>query len=235
MGFLTKAELREEVKATLGNRTDITDTRIDRFVHLAQIKMARAYDFEELERFTVFTNTYTGVPADDKFLTLDEDIRRIYSLRCADSAAGFRTRKLEYFIPRVFDTMMPEPEYYATGMPSAYTVYTRKFEFWKVPDKEYQFPTRYSIWPTEMIEDDDTSSFTNKDDLIVLMAAVIGNESVGRGEEADRLWKIFQYNFMRATGEDITNEESIIAAHNVATTEIVGTRGYDDPFVPKSL
>ena len=127
MGTLTESELKDEVKRALGNRDDM-DSRLVRFLNLAQIKMARTHEFEELQTVTDDTLGYTGVAADDKFLDVATTIKNIYSFRIFDSA---QSRKLEYIPSRQWDKKIPLPEYYATGWPSSYTKWRHKLEFWQ--------------------------------------------------------------------------------------------------------
>lgn len=50
MGILTLAQIRTEVDSSMGNPTDVTDSRLDTWINLAYIDVATGIDFDELDQ-----------------------------------------------------------------------------------------------------------------------------------------------------------------------------------------
>jgi hypothetical protein len=80
MGTLTYSEIEAEVKAALGDRTDL-DSRLTAIINITQMRIARMKRWEELE--AIFTNSIgnTGVLTTDKEVALSTNFRDMYSLR----------------------------------------------------------------------------------------------------------------------------------------------------------
>jgi len=230
MGTLTESELKDEVKRALGNRDDM-DSRLVRFLNLAQTKMARTHEFEELQTVTDASLGYTGTAADDKFLDVATTIKTIYSFRIFDSAMS---RKLEYIPSRQWDKRIPLPEYYATGWPSHYTKWRHKLEFWRVPKQAFNYEMRHSVWPTAFSDSlpSATSDFLNKDDIIIYLAVSWAYASSGKTQKATEFWQFYRTAMNSAIGDDIVSPDMTIAPNVGGGIDGVELGKYwADPFV----
>lgn len=78
-GDLTISQLETEVAKNLGGR-DATDPRIRTFLDFAQMRMARKYDFNDLEHVITEVIVPTAVLATDKMVALPGKIRDIYAV-----------------------------------------------------------------------------------------------------------------------------------------------------------
>ena len=143
MGTLTLDNIKTEMRASLGGRTDL-DSRLTTVINLAQMRIARKHRWEELEALYTNTTAFTSTPASDKFLALPANVRDIYSVRLID---GSNSRKLTRVPNRTWDKRLPEPEYYATGRPTLYTLRRNIMELWKVPDAAYSLEAFGIFWP----------------------------------------------------------------------------------------
>src|SRR3990167_8565002 len=59
MGTLTFTELQDEVRSALGGRTDL-NARLPRALNIAQQRLARIHDFDEMETLTTTTFGFAG-------------------------------------------------------------------------------------------------------------------------------------------------------------------------------
>lgn len=234
MGTLILNDLITEVSDHLAGRSDVTNNRIVRALNLAQEHMARSKDYEELRVRENGSLPYTGVKADDKFLLFSSltntDPNEIYSFRLITSDG--RSRKLVYKSTRLFDKDIPEPEFYASGLPSIYTVWQDKFEFWKVQDKAYTYDLRMTIWPTALSTSNlnATSSFKQKDDLLIHLAVSWIFASLAEYELARQFYGYYAQRVEIAEREDMRKVDREIKPDFEAAV-VVRSRGYDDPFV----
>lgn len=209
MGTLTTSQLEDEIRSALGGRTDL-DSRLDRFINLAQVKIARTHDFEEMERVTASAFSYTATPADDKFFDLSNktgaSVRKIRAFRLLDDS---NSRKLRYIPPRRWDKEIPEPEWYSTGRPSIFTKWRGKLELWKVPDSAYSCELRYSIWPAALSTSTPggLSNLDNKDDLIIYLSVSWAFASLGKTEKAREFWRFYRNGMNDAIGEDVVEPD----------------------------
>lgn len=178
MGTMTLTSLENEVRANLGNRTDL-DSRLVNFINFAQDMMCRQHDFQELQTRTDDTTT-----ADTATYTLSSRPRSIYSVRIQD---GTNSRKLSYVDIREWDRLIPKPDEYSSSRPVHYTMWQNKIEFWRVPDDSYDLIIRWSKWPTALSGSSDTSDYEHKDDIIVCLATSWAFKSLGERDKM-RFW-----------------------------------------------
>jgi hypothetical protein len=78
-GDLTISQLETEVAKNLGGR-DVANPRIRTFLDFAQMRMARAYDFNDLEHVITEVIVPTAVLATDKMVAMPGKIRDIYTV-----------------------------------------------------------------------------------------------------------------------------------------------------------
>ncbi len=227
MGMLTKAEIKTELRGNLSNRTDL-DSRLDIMIDLAQTRIARVHDFNELH----ILRTSDVLTLGDKFFTLptDDEIRQMYSVRII-SGDG-RSRKLIKVLARSWDKKIPEPEFYATGYPSHYTMWERtKIEVWRVPDVAYTMHLRYSKWPTRIsiLSDSTALDFDRMDDIVIQLATSLAQHSIGRREKAKEAFGIYSGMLREATQQEDTDFDLAMAGEG--ENAISASAGYNDPFV----
>lgn len=180
MGTLTKVELEDEVRAALGRRTDL-DTRLGRFVNLAQQRIARIKDFDEMQ---IISQTVLPFNSDDndRFLVLPT-IREVYSIVLLD---GANSRKLVGRTPSFMDRMQAKPEYWTRSWPVVYCLWGNTIEMFPMQKSGFSIRMRWTQWPLELTEDTDVSQFLQKDDIIIQFALSYANYSLGKEETAKK-------------------------------------------------
>lgn len=231
MAALTLADLRSELRANLGNRTELAsvDTDIDRWINRAQTRIARRRRFDDIAVTESFTPTFAGVPATDKVVAFssltNSNPRSIISIRVIDDTAS---DKLTYVPIRRWDRFIPSPDSLAVARPTHYTVYERKIEWWRVPDKAYPFELRLAKWPTDLTTSSQVSDLLEKDDAILAAATYYGYRARGFMKEATG-WLA---EFGTLMGE-LTVEEFDRPDHDGKPAESMGPPAdyWVDPFV----
>lgn len=199
MGTLTYAELEEEVRSALGGRTDL-DSRLTRFLNLGQTRIARLSRWEELEQITTGTLPFTADPDADKFLTLDSDIRDVYTVRILDGTESIKLSRRTF---RQFDRLVPNPGALTRRKPQIYVVWAGKIEFFPVQDKAYDYEIRSVKWPTAF---DGTanqkSDLDNKDDLIIAATMIYIYRAQQDFEQAEKWTGILRELYREAKTEE---------------------------------
>ena len=231
MGTLTLTQLEDEVRSALGGRTDL-DSRLTRFINLAQERLARAHTFEEMQRAEDFTLGFTSTPATDKFQAFstltNSNPKEIYSVTIVD---GTSSQKLIYRPPRQWDKLLPAPESRSTGRPAFYTTWNDKFEWYPVPDKAYSATIRMSIWPTDL-SGSNKSDLDHKDDIIVYLAVSWAFHSLGRREDAARFYNIAKVMMEEAFSEDRDKPDGeFVPEHGDVSVKL--TDYWKDPFITR--
>jgi hypothetical protein len=203
-GTLTLTELKAEVTSALGNRTDMAP-RLTRFLNLAQQRIARVHDFQELQQSTAGVFVITANPAVDKVLSLTL-LREIYSLRVVDDSQSV---KLQQVSTRQWDRTVPEPEYFSRNIPSHYTIWSNQAEMWPVPDKAYPYMVRWTSWPTPFTDTTPTmvSDFLAKDELLIQLATAYAFDSLSKTDDADRKYRLVNQLFGEAIKMDTTQPD----------------------------
>lgn len=198
MGTLLRSELVTELSTFFADRADLTTARFVQWLNLAQTRIARLKDWEELQ---VLDTSSLSTVADNKFVTAPTDIRKIYSLRLID---GSNSRKLVRKQQRLFDQKIPYPERYASRRPVFYIYWSGKFEFYPVPDAAYTLHLRYIKWPTALTTGSDVASdLDQKDDALINLAASWGFASLRNAKDANHFWNIYKNIINEAAGEDV--------------------------------
>ena len=235
MSLLTLADLKTEISASFASRSDI-DSRLNNVIDLSQLRLARLHDFDELRQSEETTLTITTDAETDKtvsFPTLtNARIRKIYSLRIFETGGTRLARKLQKVLPKKWDLVIPEPEYYSRNTPSHYTVWeNNQYELWPVPDIAYKIKIRVSRWPKKVsiTGEGNPIDLENVDDLIINLAISYLYHSLGRNDKGKEFYGIYRGLAKEALLEDSTDYDEAMAG--VSTGSSFGTRGYDDPFV----
>jgi hypothetical protein len=241
MSLLTLADLKTEIKQGLGGRADL-DTRMNNIVDLAQLRLARLKDFDELRQIESTTTPITSVAADDKIITFptltDARIRKIYSLRRFAPNDETLAGKLTKVLTRRWDEVIPEPEFWARGWPTHYTVWeNNKFELWKVPDIVYTLQIRLSRWPKKasVTGEGNPIDLENVDDLIINLSLSYAYWSLGRTDKAKDFFGIYRGLAKDALMEDAESIDEAMAGVKFPQDISQGSRGYDDPFVRSTV
>lgn len=225
MGTLTFTELKDEVRAGLSNRTDL-DTRLGRFLNLAQQRLARLHDFDEMESRTTLALPYTGADS-DKIITIPS-LRELYSLRII---SGADSRKLKQISNKTFDRQHPYPEYVARNWPHSYILWGNSIEVYPLPHQAMTAYLRYTKWPTDLSAANGVSEFNQKDDVLIELALAYAFWSLGKEGEAQK----HEAQAMRLLGEadshDREKPDLDIAASNAPVGVAPSTEPWRDPFV----
>ena len=229
MGILALSDLKDEVKRGLGNRGDM-DARLTRFLNIAQSRVARLHEFDEMQRSGSGTMPFTGDIVADKFITLPS-LREIHSFRLiADS----RAIKLKGVSPRVFDKVVPQPEWFARDIPSHYTLWQYKMEIWPIADQAYPYATRYTVWPTTLDDGNLTavSDLDHKDDLLIALALGYAFDSLSKNMDATRMYQQAAQLMNEAISMDAQKPDTEYAP----TREVFGEEAFrpnywQDPFL----
>lgn len=229
MGTLMLSELEDEIRAGLGNRTDL-DARLPRALNIAQTRITRVINWEELQEIYTGITGFTSTPADDKFLALPSSVRKINSVRLLD---GFNSRKLIRVQHVAWDRTVPAPQAQAVGRPSMYTQYRNIMEFWKVPDAAYSLECRTVDWPTPFVaaSPNAVSDLDNKDDMLISLSLSWLYLTLKNDPMARRWWVTYTGQLNTAMGEELEQPDL-----DLLPSAGVGSIGasvpyYQDPFV----
>lgn len=183
----TPGTLAGEVHAGLGNRTD-TDARITAALNLSQERIARLYDFAEMNKTVSTTMTYTGVPATDMFIPMPDSspyIREIFSVVLKD---GSRSHKLRQIPTRTWDRVLGDPSALSgNDRPYFYSIWDYQSgvaEIYPLPTKTLPVQWRITQWPTPLSAATDKSIFRFKDELLIEGALIYLMFSLGMEEDA---------------------------------------------------
>lgn len=180
MGTLTFTELQDEVRSALGGRTDL-NARLPRAINLAQERLARIHDFDEMETISTTAISNTGSD-DDRFLTLPAK-REVFSIIRLD---GAQSKKLKQRTTRFWDSRIPMPEYWTRNRPEEYVLWGDKAEIWPMPNAAYSIRIRWSKWPTALVTGSSTSEFLQKDEILIELALIYLLNSLGKEQDADK-------------------------------------------------
>lgn len=167
--------------ATLGDRC------VD-FLNWGQERIARSYDFEELNALITTAVTVASVKTyplttgtNNLGLTRPKDIDTI---RIIDDENSI---KLKRWDKRAFDKKFPYPENYSTARPEIYIRHGGNIELFRIPDDAYSLYIRYPQWPAQLSTSSTESSFENKDQLIITAGILEGFIHFGEYEDV-KIW-----------------------------------------------
>lgn len=232
MSILDITGIKSEVRAALGGRTD-TDDRLIGALNLSQMRLARLHDFDELRSIIPINTAVTASAAADKVISLSTlgRYRKIYTIRLYAPTTQ-QSRKLRKVLPKRWDKLIPEPEYYSRGTPTDYMTWGKdQIELWKVPDAVYSLYFRYSRWPTILAANAAAEflDLENVDDLIIHLTLSYINMSLGNMEKAAEYYKIYAALAKEALNEDEDTFDMDMMAHD--QSRLSRSLGYNDPFV----
>ena len=195
MGDMTRTQFITEIADSVGKKRLATaqsgaalEDRLINYLNWAQKRMARMHNFYELD-VTIETSvtvdgvlTYPMVSGTNNLgLTRPKDIQ---SIRLIDSENSRHLTRRHY---RWFDKAYPYPANYTEQRPSIYVRHGNNLLLFRIPDDEYSLYIRYTQWPADFAAASSTSSFENKDQ--VLLAAGIMETYLALEEYADaKIW-----------------------------------------------
>lgn len=156
-------------------------------VNTAHRVIARIQDFDELivTRPIVEGGSSAVTTAGVKAYHIETDLgltnpKDILSVRLMDEE---RSRKLEYRSPREVDEVLPYTDVLADDRSVIYTQRGNYLELIPTPDAIYALHIMYSQWPLTLSDDDDETSYTDIDDVIVTLAAVIAKDIINQKKD----------------------------------------------------
>ncbi len=234
MGTLTLANLREEIKAHLADRDDITDAQYNRAINLSQERMARAHDFRELSFSLSHLATFSDVPATDKFLPFSalalggRDVKKVLSFIAID---GTNSNKITRKTPQQLDALIPSKESWSTSRPHIYTEWRDQFEFWRIPDQAYTYDIRLRTWALDLSVDGTASDFDHKDDIIINLTVSGLFHRVGEYERGGRFFGIFKDMWDDAVKEELNEPDRVIRPPQNEPSRRASGEYWLDPFV----
>lgn len=223
MGTLTKLELEDEVRSGLGGRTDL-DARLGRFLNLAQQRLARIHDFEEMQIISTSQVFNTGVD-NDRFLTLP-NVREVYAIVLLD---GANSRKLIGRTRQYMDRIIPKPEYWARTWPCEYTLWGNTIEMFPLPSTTFDIRMAWTQWPLDLTDDDQASQFLQKDDILVELALAQANYGLGKEDTAKKHESRAAFLLAEAVETDRTKpDQNIVPA--MSDIQALNNVGVGDPW-----
>lgn len=233
---LVLQDMITEVRDHLGGRTDVTDGRIVRALNLGQEHLARQHAFEETNRLL----RGQSLLANERFLEFDSlpsgfrarDIREVYSFRIVPGDG--RARKLVYRSTRSLDRLIPETGFWDPSIPTHYTIWEDKFEFWPIPDEAYPYELRILKWPIDFTTSQlqATSILSGKDDIIVTLAVSWLFSQLGEYDRGARFFNIAKARTDAAVSEDQERpDQEIVSDRGRSGTSYSLGRPWADPFV----
>ncbi|KKL73059.1 hypothetical protein LCGC14_2078690 [marine sediment metagenome] len=231
MGTLTYTDIEDEVTQALGNRDDITSARKTRIINLAQIRIARAWRWEELEAIFDKTLPFTSDAEADKYIAFPDTFRDAYSVVLLD---GSRSRKLSRRHTRWIDRRIAMPEHFARRRPTTYVLWRNIMELWPVQDAAYKLRARAITWPTAFVGSaapNAVSDFDRKDDMLVALSTSWAFKTVKDDDSANSWWRIYKEMLGLAIDEEQERPDMDSLPDVGVQDSIVAPDPWADPFV----
>lgn len=236
MGTLSRALMRAEVLKNLGDIPDTGDTttRIDRLLHLAQLKIARMRNWVELQRSDTKSVTVTGTPATDQIHEFTGiTLREVHSLvRIVGSNQPYKLVRIpQYQWDRL---VLGHDNPLTLGDATHYMVWNGQVILYPVPNVNFNLNRRYTIWPADFADDNAVSDLDQKDDIIIARTTHDGFQSSGQREDALQWFAIYNDTLQAAIREDSERPDEVIVNRGLAEAEdgLVSTP-WADPFIKR--
>ena len=238
MGTLNRGELRAEVNANLGNRTDSTPanitTRVNRLLDLAQTQIAREYDWKELQEFDQAIITPTGTKTVDKYYNYSISNLREFHALIRKATASEESHKLTQVPQRQWDRLVARTDLLSTGEDAYfYCLWKSRIEWFPVPTRQFTLDRRYTIWPAAFADDNETSDLDNKDDIIITCATHLAFQSLGMRDDAASFFGQYQNLIQRARVQDQKQPDLDQIPRGTTAGEVQNPLPWGDPFVKR--
>ena len=231
MGTLNLTSLISQIKLHHVNRGDLTDEIVIDKLNLVQERLARLWEWEELGRVLDTNLTITSVAEDDKFIAFPTNMREIVSFRLITTDGA--SRKLEEKSQRQFDQIVPEPEFYARGKPSIYTINNNTAELWNVPDTAYRVIIRIQQRPDAFSSGvgGAKSNLDRKDDILIYFTVSMIWDHLGEYERASRFFGIANNMIEKAKDEQETKPDREIKPLSETRISTIPGSYWANPFI----
>jgi hypothetical protein len=241
-GYLVIDQIEKEIAQNFGNRSDLGLGRIDTWLDMAHMRIARLTDWEELHLIMLMYPGNSGSLDVDRYLFLPTDvrIRKLFSIRRTINNTQDTPGKLDKYDSKKWDEVLGDTRYYSRGTPIAYHMWeSGRVELFRVPDVTYELEVRLSKWPDSLAvlitqqggRTQAKSNFKNMDDALIFLATSIGFLSFGRSDKATEYYNI--YRTIMKESYDLDEEDLDSVQAFVRANAPISGRGYDDPFVTK--
>jgi len=208
---LTLAELQAELRVHLGKRSS-EDSRLVNVLNLAQIRLARAETWEELNSilprsvFSQSTNiAYNAVKS--FYFTDGQKVKDILNFNITDG--GTTRKKLVQIKSHQFYSKYPDLSLATPGIPHTYHILesskdTLKVEVYPPPNAAYTLKLKVSKWPKafETGKESETSQLTFKDDLIIMLAMSYLMRSLQKNDSAKEFFGVYSGMLKEAKKEN---------------------------------
>jgi len=255
MGILTFQEIRDEVKSYHANRSDLTDAMVNRRIDLAQYRVARRHDWDDLKYTILGSLTLSaGDTAQDRrtdrLLNLatalggNYRLKNVYTLLLREAGTG-NNIKVRGLLHKDFDARFPDPDFYDRSMPVAYTwfgtrvssatsVQRSMLELVPAPDVAYEYEARLTVFPRTLtsgaLADNDPLDFSDHDDAIINLTVSMIYQAYGREDKALEHFKIYGSMIEELIDADERNPHSEIIGQSMSDIG-VSAEYWRDPFV----
>jgi len=176
---LTRLSIVTEVANIIGrdlnglsrDGTTTLKTRLNEAFEAAQMRLARAYSWPELD---TYDRTTGDTIASQKSYTFgaffgSNRIKQILALIVED---GLNSRKLFYKTNNYVMKYYPDPDSSTTQKPIIYTTVGENVHLIPVPDVAYDMTSIVSPYPTRATGDTFKSDFRRKDDILIALTTV---------------------------------------------------------------
>lgn len=179
-GTLTRSQIETEVCDIVGKSVSGSavsgaslQSRVRNYLEFSQRRLARAYDFHELNTLYESAATVATVKryplttgTNNLGLTRPKDI---HSITLID---GANSRTLRRLSPRAFRRKFPRPENLTSNRPDVYCRWGNNVEMVRIPNAVYTLHIWYPQWPATLSTDSSTSDFDNKDELLITLTVM---------------------------------------------------------------
>lgn len=229
MGTVPYSALSAEIRAGLGNRTDLSDARIVTGLNIAQARISRFWDFQELKLTATAQNQFSANPASDKYMRVPANLKTIHTLVMLDGATS---RKLTEKPWRMFDQLFPMPEWDPRFKPSLYSRWGYLLLLYPVPDAQYTFSLKFTARPTPFAGEsapNQLSDYEEKDDVLINLTLEYFWRSFGRYDKAEFFLKQAMNDLEGAIKRDDDRPDMSVSWDNLGT--IVEGDYWNNPFV----
>lgn len=193
MGILTLVQIRDEVKSSMGARSNLANVRFNTWINLAYIDIASGIDFTELDGVLVIPtvvgqNNYTG-PVNPLIVQLVRD--------------DTNNNLLQW---------IPESEYFrldrsvANAAPERWTRRAAEILLWPNPVAIVSLSALFKITPTALVADGDLTILPPYvDNALILLGTAYGLLAVNEDQRAI-VWanRAVTYLSSRLTGQDFS-------------------------------
>lgn len=211
---MTQTEMVTEVANIIGrDQTSVSadqvttyEDRIKQWLYWGHLTIARAYAFPELDYDPVdyaltagaanYSYTFTAVFG----ATIATRIRQVLGVVLIN---GTSSQRLDQLLSRRFEQDHPYVEGDATGTPEQYSIYGRRFEFWRAPVSAYSARFRVNLLPANFTSSSAASNYINKDDVIIAAAVVHAYISLQEIEDAKSWAETFMGRLKSAVGHEL--------------------------------